>query len=197
MSQSDDGMPTGRPDFLAPGHDQPSTQPLPPPETPPPVTDIAAETPTRSSHKLFLVVGLVVVVAILAAAGLMLGLRTTATGNCPPDTICVTVTKILNDYGRDMDAAQAKYQGQNIAVTGTLDAFQNDTGYYTAILTAKGMLSNGPYVGCRDLPYNDIQAWQNLHPNNWNVTLTGLVVTGSTGSRGVFVVLRSCHLKLS
>jgi len=50
---------------------------------------------------------------------------------------------------------------------GTLsDAFLNaDGAFYTAILTDHSLeiTSSRPYVGCKDLPFDDVQTWEKKH----------------------------------
>ena len=191
--------PSGMPGFAPPASMDEVT--LTPPA---PLSDSADPMGKHPSHTMRII--LAVLGTVLALVGVVVFASFQSDGvsgkqNCPTDTLCVSATKILQDYTTDIDAAQAVYQGRTVEITGIIeDAFLDDAGdYYTAIMdggTASSPIH--PSVGCRDLPYDDVQTWQTLHPNSWYVTLTGQVVAGQIGSRGVVVVaLVGCRLKLS
>ena len=142
------------------------------------------------------------VVAIMVAGAFVFrgpgdpGVTPSATPTCPPGVLCVTADKIVLDYATDFDAAQATYQGNAVELSGIVgDAVRNNTGYYTALMEVNTS-GTGPdvTVGCRDLPPMDVSTWQGLHPNDWNVTLTGKVVAGTTLG-GITIALTGCHIK--
>jgi len=198
----DQAAPTGAPDFIV-GE-------VAPIGTEPPTThdEVIPDEPNSDEpkHPPVVIVGVAVVVVImiviLVVVGLLTPSRQTPTEPaCPSDTLCVTADKVLQDYSSDSAAAEATYQGKYLAVSGRLtDAFLNSTGRYTSILKAgkTGGSTVRKYIGCRDLPYNDIQTWESLHPNKWQVTMYGTVVAGKVGPDGaVTVALMGCRLKLS
>ena len=147
---------------------------------------------------------LVVTVAAIAIIGLVVAARVWAPPPvtrpaCDPGMLCVTAEQVLRDYLDDIESAQATYVGQSVEITGgSLDAMRNDTGAYTAMVSVRGLGQWGEsYLGCRDLPFEDVRGWEEAHPNTWKVVLTGVVISGQPSSKGgIMVALHGCRLKV-
>ncbi len=183
------------PEFLPPAYPPPAALAQPAGSQPPhPAPGSEADSGSGSEFHWWM--GLVLLVPVIAVLviSFLVAPKSEPADTCPEDLICLSAKQLVDEYAADIATAQATYQGRHVAVSGSLDAIRNETGAYTVILSPYSL--GGSAVGCRDLPYDDVQTWNDLHPNDLDVVLVGKVVSSEVRDQRVIVALTGCRLRM-